>query len=136
MAVIFVTGFLDDLITLSPKLKLVGQLLSASIVVVEPQLTIHSLYGFLGIYEISFFYSVVGTVFILVLLINAFNLIDGIDGLTAITGIVISVFYSLVFFKASQFLFFAICITNIAMLLAFLRYNFSKRKKNIHGRHG
>ena len=133
MAVIFVTGFLDDLINLSPKLKLVGQLLSASIVLVEPQLTIHSLYGFLGIYEISFFYSVVGTVFFLVLLINAFNLIDGIDGLTAITGIVISLFYSLVFFKASQFLFFAICITNIAMLLAFLRYNFSKRKKIFMG---
>lgn len=133
MAVIFVTGFLDDLITLSPKLKLVGQLISATIVLVEPQLTINSLYGFLGIYEFSFFYSTIGTVFFLVLLINAFNLIDGIDGLTAITGIVISVFYSLIFFKASQFLFFTICITNIAMLLAFLRYNFSKRKKIFMG---
>lgn len=133
MAVIFITGFLDDLITLSSKLKLVGQLISASIVLVEPQLTIHSLYGFLGIYEISFFYSVIGTVFFLVLLINAFNLIGGIDGLTAITGIVISMFYSFIFYKASQFLFFAICMTNIAMLLAFLRYNFSKRKKIFMG---
>ena len=133
MAVIFVTGFLDDLIALSPKLKLVGQLVSVTIVLVEPQLTIHSLHGFLGVYEIPFFYSIIGTVFFLVLLINAFNLIDGIDGLTAITGIVISVFYSLVFLKASQFLFFAICMTNIAMLLAFLRYNFSRSKKIFMG---
>lgn len=133
MSIIFMTGFLDDLIGLSPKLKLLGQTISSAAVLFDPQFTVNSLHGFLGIYEFPFFYGATCTIFCLVLLINAFNLIDGIDGLTAITGIVISLFYSVIFFKTSQYLFFALCITNIAMLLAFLRFNFSRHNKIFMG---
>ena len=42
-----------------------------------------SLQGFLGIYEINYFWSVTITLITIVGLINCFNLVDGIDGLAA-----------------------------------------------------
>ena len=91
------------------------------------------MHGFMGIYEIPLIVSVVGSMFFLLALINAFNLLDGIDGLTSITGIIVASFYSYMFYKLGYFYYLSISITTIATLLAFLRFNFSVKRKIFMG---
>ena len=91
------------------------------------------MHGFLGIYEIPLIASIAGSMFFLLALINAFNLLDGIDGLTSITGIIVASFYSYMFYHLGYFYYLSISITTIATLLAFLRFNFSVKRKIFMG---
>jgi UDP-N-acetylmuramyl pentapeptide phosphotransferase/UDP-N-acetylglucosamine-1-phosphate transferase len=133
ITIMFFTGLLDDLTDLSPKVKFLAQFIAVSFLMTEPDFRILSLYGFMGFYEIPLFISVSGSMIFLLGLINAFNLIDGIDGLTGITGIIVASFYSYMFYMLNYFFYLTICLTTIATLLAFLRFNFSKKRKIFMG---
>ena len=69
----------------------------------------------------------------MITIINAYNLIDGIDGLAASIGIVISLIYGLIFVYLDYPFFVLLCLSVIAMLAAFLRYNLSKSQKIFMG---
>jgi UDP-GlcNAc:undecaprenyl-phosphate GlcNAc-1-phosphate transferase len=133
ISVMFFTGLLDDVRNLSPKIKFLGQFIAVSILMAQPDFRILSLHGFMGIDEIPLVLSVLGSMFFLLGLINAFNLIDGIDGLTGITGIIVASFYSFMFYNLGSYFYLAISVTTIATLLAFLRFNFSKKRKIFMG---
>jgi UDP-GlcNAc:undecaprenyl-phosphate/decaprenyl-phosphate GlcNAc-1-phosphate transferase len=87
--VLVITGLLDDLYDLKPIVKLMGQTLAASIVVIWNK----QLYVFMVDYFERFFiphYIVLALIIIwIVLIINAFNMIDGLDGLAAGTAAII-----------------------------------------------
>jgi UDP-GlcNAc:undecaprenyl-phosphate GlcNAc-1-phosphate transferase len=133
MSILFVIGLLDDILDLSAKIKFLGQLLAVSILLSSSEIRIDSLYGFIGIFEIPIYLSILGSLFFLIGLINAFNLIDGIDGLAALTGIIVTSFYSFMLYRLGYSFYLYISIATIAILLAFLRYNFSKHKKLFMG---
>lgn len=133
ISVLFFTGMLDDILNLSVKLKFLGQFLGVALLMIQPDFRILSLHGFLGIYEISLFASIGGSMFFLLALVNAFNLLDGIDGLTAITGIIVASFYSFMFYQLESLYYLCISVTTIATLLAFLRFNFSVKQKIFMG---
>lgn len=133
ISIMFFTGLLDDLRNLSPKIKFLGQFIAVLLLMSQPDFRILSLNGFMGVYEIPLALSVLGTMFFLLGLINAFNLIDGIDGLTGITGIIVASFYSYMFYHLGSYFYLTIGITTIAALLAFLRFNFSKKRKIFMG---
>ncbi|MDG1954086.1 MAG: MraY family glycosyltransferase [Polaribacter sp.] len=133
ISILFVIGLLDDILDLPAKIKFLGQLLAVSILLSNSEIRIDSLYGFMGIFEIPLHLSVLGSLFFLIGLINAFNLIDGIDGLAALTGIIVACFYSFMLYKLGYWFYLYISIATIAILLAFLRYNFSKHKKLFMG---
>lgn len=120
VTVIFATGLLDDLLTLQPKQKFLGQIIAAVLV-------------WTGGIEINLFHNAPGshwislpvTVFWLVACTNAFNLIDGLDGLAAGAG----------FFATSTMIAAALLDHNTPLalatvplagsLLAFLCFNFN-----------
>ena len=133
ISVLFFTGLFDDLINLRAKVKFFGQFLGVALLMSQPDFRIISMHGFLGINEIPLIASIVGSMFFLLALINAFNLLDGIDGLTAITGIIVASFYSYMFYQLGYFYYLSISITTIATLLAFLRFNFSVKGKIFMG---
>lgn len=130
---VFFTGFFDDLFSLPPRIKLLGQILSVAVLMYSDQFKIISFYGAFGIYELPIYIAVLGSMVFLLFLINAFNLLDGIDGLSAITSIVISSFYAWFFYISQQNIFFIISVITVASNLAFLRYNFSKKRKIFMG---
>ncbi len=86
MIILIITGLLDDIYDLRPPLKITGQALAASVVVLFNP-------GFFYLYTNYFeriglpgfiaFILIVGWI---VLIINAFNLIDGLDGLATGTA--------------------------------------------------
>ena len=133
ITILFFTGFLDDLWNLSPKIKFLGQFVGVALLMFHPEFRILSLHGFMGIFEIPLYVSIVGSMIFLLGLINAFNLIDGIDGLTGITGIIVASFYSFMLYKLEYYFFLSISIATIGTLLAFLRFNFSVSKKIFMG---
>lgn len=133
ITIMFFTGLLDDMTDMSPKVKFFAQFIAVSFLMSEPDFRILSLYGFMGIYEIPLYASVFGSMFFLLGLINAFNLIDGIDGLTGITGILVASFYSFMFYKLGFYFYLTISLATIATLLAFLRFNFSVKRKIFMG---
>ena len=80
LAVIYLTGIVDDLIGLSARTKFAAQIVTACLLPMVG-LSINNLYGLFGIYEIPVNVGIPLTVFVIVFIDNAINLIDGIDGL-------------------------------------------------------
>ena len=133
ISILFFTGLLDDFRNLSPRIKFLFQIIGVAILMFQPDFRIVSLHGFMGVYEIPLAISIAGSMFFLLALINAFNLIDGIDGLSGITGIIIASFYSFVLFKLGYYFYLSISLATIGTLLAFLRFNFSIKRKIFMG---
>jgi len=119
--VAFATGLLDDIFTLRPWMKLLGQVVAAA-------LACHANVQITGIASFAFpnsWWHVPLTILWLVGCANAFNLIDGLDGLATGVGL---------FATATAFL-SALLTGNVALafvtapllgaLLGFLPYNFS-----------
>ena len=120
---IYLVGIIDDLWGMTARVKFFVQLLIA---VSFPLcwLRINSLYGFCGIYELSYWASFALTAFVVLLIINAVNLIDGIDGLAASLSIVALGIFGWHFSRACSLPVFMIFIASLmGALLAFLPYN-------------
>lgn len=122
--IIFLTGFYDDIHDLSPKLKMLGQVIAALVVIIYGDI---ALKGFaLPFLPESFSYiiAIVITILWIVGISNAVNLIDGLDGLCAGISIIVLVTISLTSLTYGR-----TDISSLALLLAgavggFLVYNF------------
>ncbi len=133
LIVLFFLGLKDDILILSPKTKFIVQFGISLLVTLNSNVTINSFYGILDIYEIGYVPAIVLTTFVYVLIINAYNLIDGIDGLAAIIAICFLTIISFLFYNANQTTLLVISLTLNGSVIAFLQYNFSKRKKIFMG---
>ncbi len=83
----FIIGLKDDLIPLKAWQKLVSQFIPILFLLFSDNGLIGSLYGFLGIWDISLYVSIPLTIFTIVVIVNSINLIDGADGLAATIGL-------------------------------------------------
>jgi UDP-N-acetylmuramyl pentapeptide phosphotransferase/UDP-N-acetylglucosamine-1-phosphate transferase len=134
MLVLFFLGIKDDILDLSAKKKLVGQVLVAFLITFLGDVRLTSFEGILGIYDIPYWTSILLSVFIFIALINAVNLIDGIDGLASGFGILSSTFFGLDFYILGHFAWAMLCFAMTGALFAFLLYNvFGKTNKIFMG---
>lgn len=125
LIVMFFIGIKDDIIELPASKKFYGQLVSAIIIVLFANIRISGLYGIFGINQIPYWFSIVFSMFTILLIINAFNLIDGVDGLAAGIGAIAAFTYGIYFYNYNHI---ALCILSFSLfsaLLAFLVYNFA-----------
>ena len=130
---IFMVGLKDDLVVSSPRVKLIMESLATLFLFFNSAMEVSNLQGFLGIYEIPEIIAYIGSVLIAITIINAYNLIDGIDGLAATVALVIFSIFGLMFYVLHQYFYFLLCLSLIGMLLAYLVYNFSSKKKIFMG---
>ncbi|WP_246008176.1 MraY family glycosyltransferase [Chitinophaga lutea] len=121
--VIFIVGIKDDLVGLSPMKKLVGQLVAAFAVIYLGNLQIRNMYGFFGMEELPYHFSLLLTYFTFIVVINAFNLIDGIDGLAGSIGLLVSAVLGAYFLYTNELLYAVMGFAMAAGLAAFLIYN-------------
>lgn len=122
---IVITGAVDDVISLSPKMKLAGQILAA-VVAASSGLLIHDVVNPFeaGTYLHLGWMSFPITVVYLVAYTNIINLIDGLDGLaTGISTIAAATMFSFAVL-AHRADAAALSAALIGACLAFLRYNF------------
>lgn len=125
LAIIFIIGVYDDFYDADFKLKFFIQIIVAKLLI-DNGFLINNYYGLFGLYEIPHFLAQLTTIFVFLLVVNAFNFIDGIDGL----AISFSIFSILGFeyLNPSNSLTFLnlICIGGLISLYYF---NLKKQKK-------
>ncbi len=124
--IIFLTGFRDDTAPLKPWHKLLAQLLASFIVVGLTDIRIDSFYGFLGIYEIPQWIGVILSIFVVIVITNAFNLIDGVDGLAGSIAIVGFSFFACWFYLTNNYEYAIMMCALVGAILGFLYYNWHK----------
>ena len=128
LIIIFILGLRDDIITLKPINKLIGQLIAASIIIALTGTKLIGLYGLFGVYAFPEWLSYILTAFTIVVITNSFNLIDGLDGLAGTIAAIALSFFGIWFLLIDQT---ALAILNFSMLgavIAFLTYNWEPSK--------
>lgn len=123
--VIFVVGAIDDVISLRPRYKLLGQIIAASIAVAGG-LTVGAIVNPFAPGEIDlgwFAYPI--TIIYLVAYVNIINLIDGLDGLASGVTFIscLTLFFMATLSGRLDAATLAICVAGAT--LGFLRYNFN-----------
>jgi UDP-GlcNAc:undecaprenyl-phosphate/decaprenyl-phosphate GlcNAc-1-phosphate transferase len=121
--VIFFIGVRDDLVPLSPILKLVGQIMAAALLIFLFDLRLRSFYGLFGIYELPAIISYLITIFTIIVVTNSFNLIDGLDGLAGTLAMVALLAFGIWFYLIDDSVFSIFSFAMLGAILAFLIFN-------------
>ena len=125
-------GVIDDKMDVRPILRLIIQIAIAHFVF-DSGIRIDSMYGVFGVYELPVIAQYFLTMLVIVGTINAFNLMDGIDGLAAGLAIIGLLAYSYIAILAHKEFLVVLFVSLIGALIAFLRYNLSKKNKIFMG---
>lgn len=133
VGVLFLVGLKDDLTGVNPSTKIIGQIIATFMLFMGTGLKISTFEGFFYIYDIPYGLSILVSCGITMAIVNSYNLIDGINGSAAMVGIVIFGAFAYVFYDAEMHYYFLLSILCIAFLIAFLRYNLSKKKRVFMG---
>jgi UDP-GlcNAc:undecaprenyl-phosphate/decaprenyl-phosphate GlcNAc-1-phosphate transferase len=121
--VIFFIGVRDDLVPLSAKLKLIGQLMTAALLIFLFDLRLRSFYGLFGVYELPAMVSYLLTILTIIVITNSFNLIDGLDGLAGTLAIVALLSFGIWFYLIGDDVFSIFSFAMLGAILAFLIFN-------------
>ena len=121
--VIFSAGFIDDMLKLSYKIRLVIQAIVVLVMILSADILLNDLGVFfdsrlqLGLFAVPF------TVFAAIGCINALNMIDGIDGLSGSVSLVTLVLISIVALVADNTQILFLAITLAGGIVGFLYFN-------------
>lgn len=122
--IVALTGLLDDIFEISPRLKFLGEIMAALTFVGLSGFQLHSFGDLLGIGEIrTGILAPAVTVFCLVGVMNALNLSDGLDGLAGGIGFIAAFFLAVLAYELQAMYWLAIALSLLGVLLGFLRHN-------------
>lgn len=128
---LFLVGLKDDLVVISARKKLIGQLFASLMIIVFGKLYFTSLHGIFGIHEIPPAAGILLTLFVMVVIINAFNLIDGIDGLASGLAILSATVFGVWFYLAGQIPLAIMSFALVGSLTGFFAYNVFGHKNKL-----
>lgn len=119
--IVFITGLIDDIYDISPKLKLLGQIIGAIVFLTTTDINIDFLnslgwFSNVAIYFVAFVWIVGVT--------NAINLIDGLDGLSSGTTTIVLIVIGLLSYFMRRIDVSIMCLILCGAILGFLPYNF------------
>ena len=134
--ILFFFGLKDDLVGLAPRKKFAGQLIAAAIIIFFADIRIYSLEGIFGIDTLPYSVSLAFTIFVFLLIVNAYNLIDGIDGLAGSIAVLAGSCFGVFFLLNDQFLLSLVSFSMVAAVIGFLRFNLSDSKRLFMGDSG
>lgn len=127
--ILFLIGVKDDLSPMSPRHKMIGQILAAAILVIKSDIHLSGFYGLFGLHdELHELFYLFFSMFTILVIINAFNLIDGINGLAGSVGALISGVLGCWFFWAGKMELAIVAFTMVGSIIAFLKYNYTPAK--------
>ncbi|MBX2914245.1 MAG: undecaprenyl/decaprenyl-phosphate alpha-N-acetylglucosaminyl 1-phosphate transferase [Cyclobacteriaceae bacterium] len=123
LTLMFTIGMRDDILALSAKQKLYSQFLPVSVLVLLDRTFFDSTYGLMGYYPFPEWVGMAITIFVVIILTNAYNLIDGLDGLAGTIGLIIIASYGTWFFLIGEATLSALAFCFAGALTAFLYFN-------------
>jgi len=121
--VIFFIGVRDDLVPLKAMVKLIGQIMAASLLIFLFDLRIKTFYGLFGVHELPNIVSYIITYFTIIVITNSFNLIDGLDGLAGTIAIVALLAFGIWFYLVDDQIFSILSFAMLGGIFAFLIFN-------------
>ena len=124
--IIFMIGLYDDSHDLSPKVKLIFEVIAALIVIVYGEIYIKG-FGYFPSDAMTFLSGVV-TLFWIVGITNAINLIDGLDGLSAGISIIVLVTISMTSLLSGRSDIASLSLILAGSIMGFLFFNFHPAK--------
>tara|TARA_Y100000782_G_C10187644_1_gene267758 strand:- start:7869 stop:8780 length:912 start_codon:yes stop_codon:yes gene_type:complete len=125
---LFFLGLKDDIVGTVPTKKLLVHVVVAFILVIMANIRITSMHGIFGVEEFPEWMSILFSVLVYTVVVNAFNLIDGVDGLAGGVGFIASVAFGIWFFLAGDMGDSLLAFSLAGSLLGFLIYNFNPAK--------
>ncbi len=129
IVVITITCVIDDIKTIKPITKLIGQTIAAIIVVAFGVNIGNFNIAIIGSGEINEIFSSILTVLWIIGVTNAINLIDGLDGLSSGISVISAISLLVIFVLNGSPFISIILITSLAgALVGFLPYNFAPAK--------
>jgi UDP-N-acetylmuramyl pentapeptide phosphotransferase/UDP-N-acetylglucosamine-1-phosphate transferase len=132
--IMFGLGLKDDILVISPKKKLLGQIMASLIVIVMGDIRFTNLHGILGIHELNYVVSILLTIFAIIVITNGFNLIDGIDGLASGISGLCTITLGFWFYITGNYEYAILAASLLGALIAFFRFNvFGKARKIFMG---
>lgn len=123
MMIMTYVGALDDVLDISPIIRLVAQIITVLILIYIGGLSLNNLHGLWGVGLLSEYIYVPLTIVAVVGIINALNLIDGADGLFSIFCISVCTIFGTIFLAAEDYALFALAMASIGALIPFLLHN-------------
>lgn len=134
MSVMLCVGVVDDVSELSPWLRFVIEIAVVLMLIFTTDLSLNSLQGLWGFYDLPLWFSVLLTVFAVVGMINAINLIDGVDGLSSGFCMVASIAFGALFAMVNKPLMLLLAAITVGALMPFFFHNvFGKKSKMFIG---
>ena len=133
ITILFFLGLKDDLTVLSARKKFSGQLFAALLLIVFTDTRIIGFSKILDVETLPYWASICFTLFVYILIINAYNLIDGVDGLAGTFAFCASGIFSALFIISNEYSLATVSIALMGSLVAFLRLNFSSKNKIFMG---
>ena len=124
--IIFMVGLYDDSHDLSPKVKLIFEVIAAFIVIIYGEIYIKG-FGYFPSDAMTFLSGVV-TLFWIVGITNAINLIDGLDGLSAGISIIVLVTISMTSLLSGRSDIASLSLILAGSIMGFLFFNFHPAK--------
>lgn len=132
--IIMIIGFIDDTISLSPKIKFCAEIILVLYIMIVSDTQICNFHGLWGLTTIPEYISIPLTVFACVGIINAINLIDGVDGYSSGFTIVSCILLSTLFYSIDNIRMATLSIIVASSLIPFFFHNvFGKDSKMFIG---
>jgi UDP-GlcNAc:undecaprenyl-phosphate/decaprenyl-phosphate GlcNAc-1-phosphate transferase len=129
MFMLFFLGLKDDIVGVSPVKKLLVHLLVGFILVYVADIRVTQFWGLFEIeQELPYWISVILSMFVYIVIVNAINLIDGVDGLAAGVGLIASLTFAYWFYRTGDQPLALLAMGLGGSLLGFLIYNFQPAK--------
>jgi len=124
LLIIATTGLIDDVKSLTPRVKLLGEVIAATAFIYISGSELEGVGNLLGFGEISFGpFAFAVTVLCIVGLVNALNLSDGLDGLASGLALIAAVFFALLAYKTGKLDVLILSLALAGSLIGFLMYN-------------
>ena len=137
MFILYIFGMLDDTIGLSWNFKMGLQILAILLLYFGGSYGVNSMFGLFGLGTLSWWFSLICTLFTGLLLLNAVNFTDGIDGLASGLGLIGAIVMGYWSIRHGFIIQALVSCIMIGTLFSFYVFNvFSKRYKMYMGDSG
>lgn len=124
MIMVLIIGFLDDFKKLTPKLKLIAQILATSLVIYLSDIIILSFGNILSFGSVNLgIFAIPVSIICVVGVINAINMIDGVDGLAGSISLIAFISFGILAYINNQPEFVLLSVALSGVVIAFLKYN-------------
>lgn len=123
MLLMMYVGAMDDMMDISPLVRLAVQIAVVLILIYIDGLSLDDFHGLWGLGALPAAVSVPLTVFAVVGIINALNLIDGVDGLFSMFTMATCAIFAVIFLNGGDLQLFVLAVASIGSMIPFLLHN-------------